>query len=84
MPQALLLPFAVRPYQEGDLDALERIERLAGNACWDRDELQYFAARLDVDVRVIATPDTAGQPIAFYAVEHGEETLYLANIAVAP
>ncbi|MEM0969726.1 MAG: GNAT family N-acetyltransferase [Verrucomicrobiota bacterium] len=41
--------------------------------------------RLDVDVRVLFSDCSAStdEPIAFYAVEHGDSTLYLCNLAVA-
>lgn len=80
----LSTPFAIRSYEDGDLNDLERIERLAGNAYWTRNELEIFAARLDVDFRVVIKDRSPAQLVAFYVVEHGDETLYLANIAVTP
>lgn len=84
MSQTLPAEFVVRPYDEGDLDALDRIERLAGDACWSRSELEFFASRLDVDVQVVTAVYAISHPVGFYAVEHGDQTLYVANIAVAP
>lgn len=81
---ALLSPFAVRLFSEEDLDELNRIEQLSGEASWSRTELELFASRLDVDVRVITPREALERPVAFFAVEHGDETLYLANLAVHP
>lgn len=82
--KALLSPFAVRLFNEEDLDELDRIEQLSGEASWSRTELELFAGRLDVDVRVITPREAPECPVGFFAVEHGDETLYLANLAVHP
>lgn len=65
------------------LDALEQIEKEAGNAQWSRHQLQSVSEYFTIDTRLITSPDSFNQPIAFYSVEHGENTLYLRNIAVA-
>lgn len=75
--------FEERPYRAGDLDALERIENQAGAARWDRRTLEYMSERFELDTRVIFRDASSQMPIGFYVVEHGDETLYLCNLAVA-
>jgi ribosomal protein S18 acetylase RimI-like enzyme len=83
VPDILPIHFAERAFRDEDLDALEKIERAAGDARWTRRQLEYAAGSLEIDTRVITTAGEPGQPIAFYVVEHGDETLYLCNLAVA-
>lgn len=65
------------------LDALERIEKEAGDAQWSRYQLQVLSEHLTMDTRLIISPDSFDQPIGFYTVEHGDAILYISNIAVA-
>lgn len=81
---SLRAPFVERSYCPDDFEVLLRIERHAGEARWDRRQLEAFLAPLHFDTRIIATALSPAHPIAFYVVEHGDKTLYLANLAVAP
>ena len=73
-----------RAFVTEDFDTLLEIERHAGNAGWDKAQLAAFTGQLHMDTRVITTSDLPADPIAFYVVEHGGDTLYLCNLAVAP
>jgi len=83
MPYKVHSQFEERSYQPEDLGALVQIEKEAGDAGWSRIELEFFAEHLFVDTRVVTPIEAPDTPIGFYVVEHGEETLYLCNIAVA-
>jgi len=83
MPYKVHSQFEERSYQPEDLDALVQIEQEAGDAGWSRTELEFFAEHLFVDTRVVTPIVAPDRPIGFYVVEHGEESLYLCNIAVA-
>ena len=76
--------FVERPFVLEDAGALVEIEKQSGNASWSRRELLSYAHRLDSDIRVLENAsEESGHPIAFYAVVHGDTTLYISNLAVA-
>ena len=83
MPKTCETHFEERPYFPGDLNSLDKIEQKAGEASWSRHEIKNFINRLDVDTRIVTTLEEPDQAIGFYAVEHGDETLYICNLAVA-
>ncbi|MDF1755407.1 MAG: GNAT family N-acetyltransferase [Verrucomicrobiales bacterium] len=72
-----------RAFFQNDLEALAAIEREAGDAAWTPIHIKYFTCHLTMDTRVITT-DISDEPIAFYVVEHGDESLSINNIAVDP
>lgn len=84
MASTVMTGFEERPFRASDLDALERIEKQAGAARWDRRTLEYMAERFELDTRVILPDASSRIPIGFYVVEHGDEILYLCNLAVDP
>ncbi|MDF1815749.1 MAG: GNAT family N-acetyltransferase [Verrucomicrobiales bacterium] len=83
MPEIVQIQFAERAFESADLDALEQIEKEAGDACWSRSQIKLSSDDLEMDTRLITAPEAFGQPIGFYVVEHGDDVLYLCNIAVA-
>ncbi len=84
MPEPFPIRFAERPYRTDDFEALAHIEDLAGDASWGRCELAFFTESLTVDTRVVTPFGYPAEAIGFYVVEHGDDVLYLSNLAVRP
>ena len=83
MPTPVQSQFRERPYFPEDFRTLDKIERQAGNARWNRLQLNYYTNHLGMDTRVITSVDQGNRPIGFFVLEHGDKTIYLCNIAVA-
>lgn len=71
-----------RPYRTSDLDSLVEIEKQAGDAKWSRKIIIQCIKQLERDTRIIVSGENESEPVGFYAVEHGDQTLYICNIAV--
>lgn len=82
MTEVIEQVFSERPYYRGDLGRLVEIEKSAGEALWNREEIVFNSRQLDRDTRVIVAEQD--EVIGFYVVEHDEFDLYLCNLAVCP
>ena len=78
--------FRERPYEIEDLGDLERVEKGAGEACWDRAAIAFNAKQLNRETRVLMAEgeEDLDELIGFYVVEFEENHLYLCNLAISP
>ena len=72
-----------RAYLASDKLALLDLDPGAGGAAWNAGQLVYFLQQERAVFRVIAHRDEATTPIAFYAIQHHDDALYIANLMVA-
>jgi len=71
-----------RAYLPADRSALLDLEPGAGEAAWNAGQLAYFLEQERAVFRVIVRRRDVATPIAFYAIQHHDDALFIANLMV--